>query len=50
MFDILEKYGNREQAIKYAEKLDVLHSGKTPVDSKPSTKVYLLVKELIPYF
>lgn len=46
MYSLLRQYGNEEQAIKWAEKLD-----KSYIDTKysthnPCTKVYLLVEQL----
>jgi hypothetical protein len=46
MYDILVKYGNESQAIKWAEKLNKNHSCQNYSIHNPCTTVYLLVKEL----
>lgn len=47
MFDLLEKYGSRSNAIKHATKLEKFHAGKTDfANQNPCTKVHHLVKEL----
>ncbi len=43
---IISQIGNEEQAIKKAEKLFELQKDKQIMQANPSTKVYLLVKEL----
>jgi len=49
MYDILEQSGNQENAITYGRKLLKLHEESTPYDSKPSTRVFLLIEELNKY-
>ncbi len=49
MYDILQEYGNEQNAISYANKLLNLHEGKTAFNSQPSTKVHLLITELNKY-
>lgn len=39
-------YGNYPRAVKSAKRLEELHEGQTPADSKPMTKVYELIEEL----
>ncbi len=46
MYAILEKYGNQEQAIKYAEKLILTHNCANYSIHNPCTMVHLLVDEL----
>ncbi|MFN6380026.1 MAG: RloB family protein [Flavobacteriales bacterium] len=45
----LFKKCNIKQAIHWAKKLEELHTGKTPAQSCPSTKVYELVEKLMSY-
>jgi hypothetical protein len=47
MFSLLAKYGNQEQAIKWAKKLNENFEGEKYSDYNPSTQVYKLVEELI---
>lgn len=47
MFSILAKYGNQDQAIKWAKKLNENCEGEKYSDFNPSTQVYKLVEELI---
>lgn len=47
--NILEKYGNPKNAIKYAEKILKSHNTSIPSKCKPATKVHLLVKQLAMY-
>lgn len=42
--------GNVKQAIKWANRLDEIHTGKTPSESCPFTRVYKLVDNLLVYF
>lgn len=46
IYEILESYGNYPKAIKFAKRLEELHEGQTPANSKPMTKVYELIEEL----
>ena len=46
MFELLNEYGNQNQAIIWAKKLEKLHSGKKYHEHNPSTRVYALVEEL----
>lgn len=46
MYNILEKYGNQTQAIKWAEKLIATHTCKNYAIHNPCTLIHLLVKEL----
>lgn len=46
MYNILERYGNQNQAIKWAEQLISLHNCKNYAIHNPCTMVHLLVKEL----
>lgn len=39
-------YGIYPRAVKSAKRLEDLHKGQTPADSKPMTKVYELIEEL----
>ena len=41
--------GKIRRAIKWAEKLETQHAGKTPSDSCPYTRVHILVKKLLDY-
>jgi len=43
MYSILEKYGDQEQAIKWAKSLDALHSNNNFASHNPCTKVYELI-------
>jgi hypothetical protein len=48
MFDMLTKYGNREQAIKWAKDLAKEYEGQGNfADQNPCTMVYKLVEELV---
>lgn len=47
MFSILNTYGNQEQAIKWAERLNENLEGEKFADFNPATQVYKLVEELI---
>jgi len=47
MFAVLEKYGNQDQAIKWAKNLSDNFEGETFADFNPSTQVFRLVEELI---
>jgi hypothetical protein len=50
IYEILVKYGDMEQAIKYAKKLKKLYNKDvTPSNRKPATMVYELVEELFEY-
>ncbi len=46
MFSILEKFGNQEQAIDWAKKLNKFHQGEFYSKFNPSTQVFKLVEEL----
>jgi hypothetical protein len=46
MFAILEKYGNQNQAIKWAEQLIANHVCENYASHNPCTKIHLLVQEL----
>jgi len=47
MYDLLQKYGDESQAIKWAKKLDANFSGDTNYSShNPCTKVYKLIEKL----
>jgi hypothetical protein len=46
MYNILEKYGNQAQAMKWAEKLESTHVCKNYAIHNPCTKIHHLVKEL----
>lgn len=46
MYDLLERYGNQEQAIKNAEKLIASHNCNNFAIHNPCTRVHLLVQEL----
>lgn len=46
MYAVLEKYGNQQQAIKYAEKLIANHSCNNFAIHNPCTRLHLLVQEL----
>ena len=47
MFDILNKYGNQEQAIKWAKNLNENFNGKKYSKFNPATQVFKLVEELV---
>lgn len=47
MFDVLNRYGNQEQAIKWANDLNSKFEGKDFANFNPSTQVFRLVEELI---
>lgn len=47
MFDVLKKYGNQEQAIKWAKSLNDELEGEDFANFNPSTQVFKLVEELI---
>ncbi|MCO6490730.1 MAG: hypothetical protein J5I98_20100 [Phaeodactylibacter sp.] len=48
MHNLLKKYGDREQAVLWAEALGQIFVGKTDFsEHNPSTKIYLLVQELL---
>ena len=47
MYDILQSYGNQEQAIKFAEKLTEQYDNLSFAKHNPRTQVYELVKQLI---
>ena len=47
IFDILLKYGNPAQAIRFAKKLIEGHETEPPSNIAPATKVYELVEELM---
>ncbi len=49
-FDILQKYGDEDLAIRYAKRIILENEGKTPTDIAPGTKVYELVEELRKYY
>lgn len=49
IYKILKEHGNQKLAIKYAKKLEILHKGLTPEQSKPSTSVFKLVELLNDY-
>jgi hypothetical protein len=44
---IIQEIGNEQEAIQRAETLLHAHKGKKPIQANPSTKVHLLVKELL---
>lgn len=44
--DVIEKIGNEQRAMKRASELLKYHAEKLPIESNPSTKVHILVKEL----
>lgn len=44
---IIQEIGNQQEAIWRAEALLDAHKGKKPIQANPSTKVHLLVKELL---
>ncbi len=46
VLEVIKIIGKEDNAIKRAEKLLSFHIGKKPIESNPSTKVHLLVKEL----
>ena len=45
----LFEHGNFRQAIIWARKLEALHDGRTPAESCPYTRVYLLTERLAGY-
>lgn len=47
MYNILEKYGNQTQAIKWAEQLITTHTCENYAIHNPCTLIHILVKELI---
>jgi RloB-like protein len=47
MFDVLNQYGNQEQAIKWARDLNNNFMGEDFANFNPSTQVFKLVEELI---
>ena len=47
MFDVLNRYGNQEQAIKWANDLNRNFEGEDFANFNPSTQVFRLVEELI---
>lgn len=47
MFGVLMPYV--DAAISNAKKLEEVNAGKTPAESAPGTKVYILVEHLLPY-
>lgn len=47
--DELFRIGNVKQAIKWARELESIHIDKTPSDSCPYTRVYVLVERLLQY-
>ena len=47
MFDMLNKYGNQEQAIKWAKDLNTHFLGEDFANFNPATQVFKLVEELI---
>lgn len=49
IFNILLSIGNPQNAIANAEKLTIIHDGKTPADSVPCTMVHKLVESLAVY-
>ena len=48
-FDILQTYGNIDNAIKFAKRIISDNEGKNPSEIAPGTKVYELVEELRKY-
>lgn len=46
MYELLAKYGDEAQAIKFAEKLVKKQTGKNYADHNPCTKIHILVNEL----
>lgn len=46
VIDTVFELGNEAKAIERAEKLLAEHNGKQPIDSNPSTTVYLLIRRL----
>lgn len=46
-YDILQKYGNQEQAIKWAQQLTRQYNNEKYATHNPRTQVYELVKQLI---
>jgi len=46
MYALLQKYGNEDQAVKWAKKLDESYDGAKYSTHNPCTKVYLLVEQL----
>ena len=49
LFRVLTKYGNLNLAIRWAKQRMDEHTGKTPSQSVPATRVYELVEELRRY-
>ncbi len=49
MYRLLQKIGNEEQAIKWAQKLNDSYDHKNPAEENPSTTVYKLVEKLNSY-
>jgi hypothetical protein len=47
LLTIIQEIGNQQKAIDRAENLLHTHKGKKPIQANPSTKVHLLVKELL---
>lgn len=47
MFSILNKYGNQENAIRNAEKLETVYYDRSYSNHNPCTKVHKLINELI---
>jgi len=45
--EIVFNAGNRDLAIQRSEKLMAYHQGKKPIEANPSTKVHLLILELL---
>ncbi|TAE49877.1 MAG: RloB domain-containing protein [Bacteroidetes bacterium] len=46
MYEILQRYGNEAQAIKWAQQLEASHTGSRFSSHNPCTKVHLLIGEL----
>ena len=46
MYDVLQRFGNQEQAILWAKKLMQQYDGQQYADYNPATTVYQLVEEL----
>jgi len=44
---IIYKIGNQEVAVRRAEILLLQQHGKMPIEANPSTRVHILVKELL---
>jgi len=47
MYDVLQKYGNQEQAIKWAQQLTLQYNNEKFSTHNPRTQVFKLVKQLI---